>query len=571
MKAFAVLSLTVILVCQAAEPSSFSFLSNEFIDADIFENRGVAILWLPDLSVEYPPWLRNLRHSVKVWTSFGKPELRELQHQTEENSKMTVVVPHSSERQRRRLFEHLREHIASLALVRVVFVLRDEEELPYQDYPNVSCIAVALKQSGMDAPLDGYHNCSQRMTLSANHVSAPSRKPHWEVFNGRTLNLAVDFELIQIGITFFYTDYSESLALVSGLRACNATLLLHKYVERGTDYINMYFALREKMYDIWLARALVAEIESKLVYLGAVNSFTVFTFFSQKGVVLSPRVMESMAIQRRLLLALGLIVAMVMALYIVQGRLMKRRTNISRIAFFLVANIIGKGYALPASPEPVVRILCSFWMIGIISFSIYLQSAFTSEAVAPRLHRKLATVEDVEKMVEAGKILPCVVKHGPAQMILANATGILLRLRKILENCDDCLQDHTSCLTLASKGTHILLRENDPAYRPIPPKYNLAPAEDCFRTYVGATVTAKAFPFNQGLRHLVLRLIEAGANYFEERRLIRQHSYNRTDRPARPSINTQMNDPIVIYGFGIAIAVLSFMLEVVFAITQRQR
>ncbi|EEC12106.1 hypothetical protein IscW_ISCW009592 [Ixodes scapularis] len=51
------------------------------------------------------------------------------------DTKVIVLVPSSTEHQRRVILERLKRHIMYLSLVRLLFVLKPGDELPYKQYP----------------------------------------------------------------------------------------------------------------------------------------------------------------------------------------------------------------------------------------------------------------------------------------------------------------------------------------------------------------------------------------------------------------------------------------------------
>ncbi|CAN7939427.1 unnamed protein product, partial [Ixodes hexagonus] len=81
-------------------------------------------------------WIFRLPFPVQVWTRFGSKEVERLKNYTMSDTKVIVLVPVSTEHQRRVILKKLKSHIIYLSLVRLLFVLDPGDVIPYKDYPD---------------------------------------------------------------------------------------------------------------------------------------------------------------------------------------------------------------------------------------------------------------------------------------------------------------------------------------------------------------------------------------------------------------------------------------------------
>ncbi|EEC05309.1 hypothetical protein IscW_ISCW003682 [Ixodes scapularis] len=111
-------------------------------------------------------WITGLPFPVQVWTRFGNREVEQLKNHSMSDTKVIVLVPSSTEHQRRVILEHLKPHIIYLSLVRLLFVLEPGDDLPYKKYPE-GCTAPSERCSHNHATTDRTHRRSYSAVAQA--------------------------------------------------------------------------------------------------------------------------------------------------------------------------------------------------------------------------------------------------------------------------------------------------------------------------------------------------------------------------------------------------------------------
>lgn len=536
---------------------------------DYLRQRVVLCIVDPESAIELAQWFAHLPVPVRVAAELDDPQLRQLKELTARDESAFVVVPRSSDVFRRRIMGVLEGDVFDVSLVRVIFVLEPGESLPYDVFPEASCLVVALTGVVVDVAWDQYRNCARRRASSNVPFMDDASSRTWPSLKRRKFTVVTEYTPRPGGVSYNRKTIPEATALFKALLQLNVTVLLKSMFGTRKVESRLYYGIQRKKADISLLPVQLSEEMGSRVYLGAINSFRALAFYSRKGSKTSPHLLPS-------LLSSGLILASVVfcglcvtCVYGAQGFLMGRRTGLSGIVLFLTANLLGRGFDLPPSFQyAVTRLLCLLWAFGMMFSCTYLQSVFTSEVSVPTVSRDISTLEDLRRFAQAGKVLPCLERYSyPENFIASSKTGIANLLKQLLQKCPDtCVnsRDMFYCYRLARTGTHVYLGVYDASMSLFASMFDLAPGEDLLRYSPAAAMTPKSFPHGRALRHLVLVLAQSGTVIFEENSLklnyLRHYFYS---KPHDPPVPVAFWEHFGLYFCGNLVAAFCFLLELV--------
>lgn len=514
------------------------------------------------------PWISQLPFGVVVWTHYRTTFFTHLSSKVkrmQSNQRVYVFVPWSSEVQRRDILDRLNSHIFDIPLVRVLFALGPAETLPYDAFPEVSCIAVVVNGTAVDAAFDGYRNCTRRKLVSAGQVFEGHINNGWSSLRGIRITAVTEYSYRHGVPPIPYTRIPESIALRSALHHLNVTINSRKIVADGNNRYTLIRAIQTKEADLSLLPGGLSEEYSGL-YLGAVNGFRPLGFLSRRGTKVAPSLLMALSSSLPILACVVLSGALVTCTYSFQKLIMRRHTCSSTMVLYLVSNSLGKSSAMPASSSnSVTRILCLFWAFGMFSICAYFQCVFTSTMNAPTVARAIASTRDLQKHLQEGKIRPCLQKGSFAEkFVIYSSTDIAKSLRNSLKKCPrSCAAANAEsyCQALARNGTHVFITVYDTAIASWYHTY-LSSATDSLRFFPSACPTPKSFSCGRSVRLLVITLAETGAVFSELRSMLRTRQFH-LPLPQDTEMSISFGEHVFIYIYGTIMATLVFIFEMI--------
>ncbi|KAH7971193.1 hypothetical protein HPB49_020164 [Dermacentor silvarum] len=504
------------------------------------------------------------------WNQLGEQQLNELKVHVNENRRVWVVVPLADMKQQSDLLSKLNETVFGLSLVRFVIALQPDEQLPHDQFTELSCIVVGVKDTTIDVAMDGFRNCIQRKVLpSPDELFHHNSKASYSVFNNRMLITATEITLTTVNVYSRYTRIPESVLLANTLQYLNATIIPYHFKGTGKGQDRLIYKVHRKEIDLSLFPAGLSEEEDARIDARAINAFRSIVFFSRKGTRVPPRLSHVLLSSGHLLIAVTISAFIVVCVYLCQNPLLGSRTNLIKCLLFLFANLVGRGY-----PEPPprrgngTRIICLFWAFTMLSICAYLQSAITSEVNVPTLERKIKNSDDLLNFAKAKLVLPCLEQSSFSErFIMTSTTEVGSALRELLKSCRGCINTKSGrdgiCLGLAKRGTHVYIRVYDVITQMYWERFGIAASEDSFRFLPNAPMMAKGFPCGPALKRLVLELREHG----HEQKMTRMNVWHIMKELSGVSYDTAIMAPIsfwdsyLIYTGGTLLACVSFLLE----------
>lgn len=559
--------LSLVICCNANSGAVSTFLSD--ITKLPCPPSQFVLLWLgaerPHRALE---WMNYLNHPAQQWTVFGEDQLNQLKDYVARNIVVWVLTPESSTKQRKTLTRKLSAVSFHLSLVRFMFLLGQEERLVYEEYPEVACILIGANDTTIDVADNGYSDCVRRKTLTlASDFCKNRANSSYGIFSGEEMVVVTHVTLTSVNITHHYTRAPEATLLLSMLKYFNATIVPYHFVARGGD--RLVNAIHRKKAELSLLPAgLTAEMDS-MIDIRAINAYRSIVFFSRRAERVPPRITHALlssGVSLAMLTGCGLVV---LGVYICQTPVAGFRTSVAGCLLFLVSNLVGRGYPVPApSRRNVTRLLVAFWALGVLSYCAYLQSVITSNVNIPTKDRKIKNTQDLTKYATQGQVLPCFEMNSYSHNFIdTSTTGVGKALRRLLTNCRSCVNTRSgrqdTCLSLARRGTHVYIRIYDVISEMVWRQFGVMPSEDTFRFLPNAPMMSKGFHCGPALRRLVKEIREHG----HQQKMMSMEMWKLTHRLSHAASDPESAAPIpfwdhfLVYSCGILLACVAFLVE----------
>ncbi|KAM7306649.1 hypothetical protein ISCGN_010349 [Ixodes scapularis] len=567
--------LTLVTVAIALLTPAASNLTDheDLILASLESSAGIHIvLLLQELHLPLTSsWARfsRLPFPVQVWNRFGTRETDELVQHSAIDRKVVVLVPSSTDRQRRAILEHLEDKIGKVTLARLLFLLGPGEHLPFDEYPEVSCVLISVNDSAIDVPQDSFRNCLNRRRTSAETLFSPKLQGRWSKFRDMTITgitHAIDYSSGRV--TYDYAKDVPSMTLKEALLHLNVTIQNYSVV-RGPTPIDPYTApLLGKDVDMVLLRLHLNEERRRVMNVDAHTIGMYVGFYSARG-TFGQRLMLRFDLQFGCVAAAAVVCAFAFVIVnTLRGKLSGRSTDVSNTVLFLYGSFFGRGASYPPFVESsVIRFLSILWLAGMFFLGNYIQSAITSESSVPIFKRAIETTEDVAKFVDSGRVMPCVTKTMYTHFFEASPNyGVLRTIHKLLRGCgDSCLavDGWKFCTDKARQGTHVILDAYNEFALIHEPGVSLG--KDFFCHVTGCFPVAKSFPFAREYRQLTTAILEGGL--YE--RLLRSKLVHVNETEA--SDHDPFQYYMLLYLGGCSISAFSLILECIVRARSRAR
>ncbi|KAH8009581.1 hypothetical protein HPB51_018274 [Rhipicephalus microplus] len=525
--------------------------------------------------------LKSVQVPVIQWNRLGAELLNEIKAHVNHGTKVWVVTPWSDMKQRNLLFSRLNESVFGLSLARFVIALQPGEHLPHEQFAELSCILVGVNDTAIDVATHGYRNCSQRKALlSPAALFDYNTGTSYSVFNTRKIITVTDVTLVTVGVHHHYSRLPEAVLLLNILQRLNATIIPYHFKGTGMGQDRIIYKIHRKEIDLSLLPAGLNAEADALIDARAINAFRPIVFHSQRAMRVPPRLSHIVLSSCHLLTAIAISAFTVVIVYLFQDRLLGCRTSLIKFLIFLFASLVNQGYPEPPPRRSnVTRIVCLFWVTGMLSICVHLQSAITSDMSAPTVERKIKNCNDLLKLAKAKRVLPCLDQSSYSEwFIRTTTTEVGTVLRELLKGCPDCVNTRSGrygrCFDLAKRGTHVYIRVYDVVSRMIWDPAGIAASEDSFRLLPNAPMMAKGFPCAPALKRLVVELREHGHDEEKKRtsmwKMARMFRRALSDTPDLAPISFW--DNYLIYAGGTLVACVSFILELFCAhVAQRKR
>ncbi|KAH7971194.1 hypothetical protein HPB49_020165 [Dermacentor silvarum] len=573
----AVVLFSLVIRCNANAGAVSTFLSD--ITKPPCPPSQFVLLWLAAEGPHRAPgWMNYLKHPVQQWTVFGEAQLKELKDYVARNIVVWVLTPASSAKQRKSLTTRLSAASFDLSLVRFMFLLGQEEQLVYEEYPEVACILIGANDTTIDVATNGYSNCVRRKTLTlASDFCNNRANSSYGIFSGIKMVVVTDVTLTSINITHKYTRAPEATLLLSMLKYFNATIVPYHFVGTGRGQDRLINAIHRKKADLSLLPAGLTKEMDSMNDIRAINAYRSLVFFSRRAEQVPPRITHALLSSGTSLATLTGCGLIVLGAYICQTPFAGFRTSVAGCVLFLVSNLVGRGYPVPApSARNVTRLLVAFWALGVLSYCAYLQSVITSNVNIPTKDRKIKNTEDLKKYATQRQVLPCFEMNSYSQaFIKTSTTEVGKALRELLTNCRSCVNTKSgkddTCLRLTRRGTHVYIRVYDVISKMLWRQFGVMPSEDTFRFMPNAPMMPKGFHCGSALRRLVTEIREHGHHQkmmsMEIWKLTHKLSHATSDPVSAAPI--PFWDHFLVYSCGIILACVAFLVETCWACTRR--
>ncbi|KAH9381704.1 hypothetical protein HPB48_010523 [Haemaphysalis longicornis] len=534
----------------------------------------LVLLWLSQRSLKDSlKWVKNIELPVVQWTRLGERELNELRTHVSRNTKVWVLVPSSDRVQRKELFAKLNATVFRLSLVRFVVALESSERLPYEGFPELSCILVAVNDTAIDVAEDSFRHCDthRRILTSPSELFENHANDSYATFSGKTLTVGTDITLTTTNVSYSYTRIPESDLLMRTLRDLNATVISYHFKGTGIGEDRLFYKVHLKEVDISLLPGGLMEEQDSLVDVRAINAYRPVTFFSRKGGKVAPRLLNTILSSGHFFTALASCVFLVLVVYLCQTPVLGSTTSLARCILFLFSILVGRGYPEPPPTRSNgTRILVLFWAFGMLSVGSYLQSIITSEVNVPTLERQIRNTDDLLKQAEAKSVLPCLERGSFSERFLKTSTTDIGRtLGNLLENCPSCINTRSGrdgdCITLAVKGTHVYVRVYDVISDMIWRQFGVQASDDSLRFLPCAPIMPKNFPCGAALKRAVAELIEHGLHEkvmsMHLWRILHHFPHSRSGSETSDMAPIDFWDHFLVYAYGVLLACFVFLLE----------
>lgn len=255
--------------------------------------------------------------------------------------------------------------------------------------------------------------------------------------------------------------------------------------------------------------------------IGSVYTCISFGFFSSK-VGSNPLNFISWSSLRVLLAGLIFIGAVIAAsLCFIRRVFLHRPRRISDLLLFLVASSVGRSPVPLNVPCIHFQAQLLIWLFGTFIIGAYVQSQITSEYNVPAHSPSVKTIDDLERLISSGKILPCI-DVGIGDSLLSykeSNSGIFATLTRVIErDFELCIADNEECYPRARENTHVYIASMDFAKGKAAREWELSPGQDILQTYCTVAPARRDFRYLLQHRRLVLALAEAGLTFYHERR-----------------------------------------------------
>ncbi|KAH9377553.1 hypothetical protein HPB48_007863 [Haemaphysalis longicornis] len=486
--------------------------------ANLNDQEFVAIAAFGDASKLLAPYISVLPKPIWLWTGFHQGQFTlpdVLWGQERRLSKVIIFLPWLLNIPKG--FPDIVKNTATTAVkTHWVISTAANKSLDWiPKMPLVACQVVFVSPTHVDEPVNGFADCNhaRRNTSIASEV--------FRLREGDAKKYPRNLKLTIVRSGKLVDAVPEVAALMEAYAVLNTSLIKVDYgILPAGDY-----AIMSRDADI--------NVEPKPFFKSRAYNFYFYAMYPPCHICFFTRIVTgkgSLLPQDSANLVVLIFMFFVLALAIIFVSLCvpsgDHPNRLPEIITFLVSTFLGRSPKSLRATGATLKALLSLWMFGTLIAGFYVQSHITADIYAPRFSREVEDIQELDKLLDAKRVLPCVDISFYMRAFEHLETPLLKKVASITNTRpQECIRvdGKNGCYGLVHRGKHVYVRPCCSYDEYIAFQQGLVKGRGSLQMYHRVATMLPNFPQRRQHRRLLLAISESGMDFQRKKRVGLKH------------------------------------------------